>query len=183
MSVTLATRLDPSVTRPYVALPETRLGAGDLQIVSANTNAAPTGTSRTTTLYFRAPTDRTLTFGALLIQPTFTTVATAPVLRLRAHFVPQGDYDRSAVISYQQDSTLFVSVAMTTAYSALSANGYDLDTPDLSGAAGFDPTWSLREGSELRWNAIRIGGTLGLGRNAVPTDGATRRTAFAAGPL
>ena len=183
ISVTLATNLTADVTRPYFALPETQLGAGDLQIVSANTNAATTGSARSTTLYFRAPSDRTLAFGALLIQPTFTTVATVPALRLRAHFVPQNDYDRATVISYQQDSTLFVTVTMTAAYAAGSANGYDLVNPDLSGAAGFDPAWTLHQGGTLLWNGARIGGSLGLGRNTVPTDGATLRAVFATGAL
>lgn len=182
ISVTLGTVLTADVTRSYTALPEARLGPQDLQIVSANTNAGTTGSARTTTLYFRAPTDRTLAFGALLVQPTFSVVTTLP-LRLRAHFVPQNDYDRATVISYQQDSTLFVAVTMTAAYAGLSANGYDLITPDLSGAAGFDPAWSLNGEGTLRWNAARIGGTLGLGRNAVPTDGTTLRTAFSMGTL
>ena len=180
ISVTLASSLAADLTRPYTALPETQLAPGELQIISANTSAATTGTARTTTSYFRAPIDRTLRFGALPVAPTFTTVATTPLL-LRAHFVSQADYDRETIVSYQQDSTLFVTVAMTAAYAALSADGYDLVTPDLSGAAGFDPAWSLREGSLLFWNASRIGGTLGLGSNAEPTDGATRRTAFAGG--
>ncbi len=183
ISVTLQTNRSADVTRPYYALPETRLAAGDLQILSASTSGGLTGSSRSATLYFRAPTDCTLTLGALLIQPTLTTLATAPALRLRAHFVPQNEYDRAAVISYQQDSTLFVTVTMTTAYAALSANGYDLVTPDLSGAAGFDPAWALHLGGTLFWNATRIGGTLGLGPDAVPTDGATRRTVSGGGTL
>lgn len=183
LTVSLPTNLTTAAARPYFALPETQLAAGDLQIVSASTNAATTGSARSATLYFRAPTDRELTLGAPLIQPTFTTVATAPALRLRAHFVPQDAYDRAAIVTYQQDSTVFVAITMTAAYAALSENGYDLDVPDLSGAAGFDPAGALHPGGTLLWNAGRIGGTLGLGRNAVPTDGATQRTVFAAGAL
>jgi len=43
-------------------------------------------------------------------------------------------------------------------------------------AAGFDASWGLRPGVSVTWNAIRFGGTLPIGRNAVPVDGATRRT-------
>jgi len=133
--------------------------------------------------YFRAPTDRTLTLGAPIIQPTFTTVATAPAVRLLARFVPQNAYDRAAIISYQQDSTVFVVITMTAAYSVLSGNGYDLVIPDLSGAAGFDPAWALRPGGTLLWSAVRIGGTLGLGADAVPTDGTIQRTATSTGTI
>src|SRR5947199_7896584 len=170
------------VTRPYVALPESQLLANDLQILAASVSAATTGSARSATLYFLSPTDRTLTLGAPLIPPTFSTVASVPALRLRAHFVPQSDYDRSAFVSYQQGTTTFVVISMTAAYAALTATGYDLVVPDLSGAVGFDPAWSLHPGATL-WSAGRIGGTLGLGRDAVPSDGAVQRTVSAAGAL
>jgi len=64
---------------------------------------------------------------------------------------------------------------MTPAYAALSG-GYDLDVPDLSAVTGFDASWGLRPGVSVTWNAIRFGGTLPIGRNAVPVDGTTRRT-------
>src|SRR5256712_2930200 len=108
IAVSLLIGLTTDVTRPYVALPESQLLASDLQILSASVSAATTGSARSATLYFRAPTDRTLTLGAPLIQPTFSTLATAPALRLRAPFVPQSEYDRSAVVVYQQGTTTFV---------------------------------------------------------------------------
>src|SRR6266513_5769615 len=105
LTVSLMIGLTTDVTRPYVALSESQLLANDLQILAASASAATTGSAPSTTLYFRTPTDRTLTLGAPLIPPTFNTVATAPALRLRAHFVPQSDYDRSAFVSYQQGTT------------------------------------------------------------------------------
>ncbi len=183
LTVSLMIGPTTAVTRPYVALPESQLLAGDLQILSASVSAATTGSARSATLYFRTPADRTLTLGAPLITPTFSTVASAPALRLRAHFVPQSEYDRSAVVVYQQGTTTFVAISMTAAYAALSETGYDLVIPDLSGAVGFDSAWSLQPGATLLWNAVRIGGTLGLGRDAVPSDGAVQRTVSAAGAL
>jgi len=183
LTVSLLIGPTTAVTRPYVALPESQLLAGDLQILSASVSAATTGSARSATLYFRTPTDRTLTLGTPLITPTFSTVASAPALRLRAHFVPQSEYDRSAVVVYQQGTTTFVAISMTAAYAALSETGYDLVIPDLSGAVGFDSAWSLQPGATLLWNAVRIGGTLGLGRDAVPSDGAVQRTVSAAGAL
>jgi len=182
ISVTLQTNPTPDVTRPYAALPERQLLPGDLQVLSASLSTV-TGSPRSATLYFRAPTDRTLTLGAPLIPPTFTTVATAPTLQLRAHFVPQGDYDRSAVISYQQGITTIVTISMTAAYAALAGDGYDILVPDLSSAAGFDPAWTLRPGETVLWSAGRTGGTLGLGRDVGVSDGTTRRTAGGIGTL
>jgi len=183
LTVSLLIGLTTDVTRPYVALPESQLLANDVQILAASTTAATTGSARSATLYFRTPTDRTLTLGAPLIPPTFSTVASGPALRPRARFVAQSDYDRSAFVSYQQGVTVFVTISMTAARAALTETGYDLVVPDLSGAAGFDPAWSLHPGAALLWNAGRIGGTLGLGRDAVPSDGAVHRTVFAAGAL
>ncbi len=183
LAVSLLIGLTTDVTRPYVALPESQLLASDLQILAASVSAATTGSARSATLYFRTPTDRTLTLGAPLIPPTFSTVASAPALRLRAHFVPQGEYDRSAFVSYQQGTTTFVVISMTAAYGALTGTGYDLVVPDLSGAVGFDPAWTLQAGGTVLWNAGRVGGTLGLGRDAVPSDGATRRAVSATGAI
>src|SRR5439155_907353 len=70
LTVSLMIGPTTTVTRPYVALPESQLLAGDLQILAASTTAA---TTRSATPYFRAPTGRTLTLGAPLIPPTFST--------------------------------------------------------------------------------------------------------------
>ena len=183
LTVSLMIGPTTTVTRPYVALPESQLLAGDLQILSASVSAVTTGSARIATLYFRTPTGRTLTLGAPLIPPVFSTVASAPALRLRAHFVPQSEYDRSAVVVYQQGTTTFVAISMTAAYAALTETGYDLVVPDLAGAVGFDSAWSLHPGATLLWSAGRIGGTLGLGRDAVPSDGTVQRTVSAAGAL
>ena len=166
LPVTVQTSPTTDVTRSYIALPETRLLPGDLQVLFASVLPTVTADGRTATLYFRAPTDRTVTLGAPLARPTFTTVATAPALLLRAHYVSQDDYDRSATISYQQGITTIVVVSMTAAYAAL-AGGYDLLVPDLSSVAGFDPAWALHPGASVQWTAGRVGGTLGLGRDEI----------------
>ena len=184
LPVTGVTNQGTDVTHQYVALPEAQLLPGDLQVLFVTANAAGSAAGRTATLYFRAPTNLTLTLGASLIPPTFLTVATEPALRLRVHFVPQSDYDRSAGITLQQGAgNTIVGVNMTAAYADLAGGGYDILIPDLSHAAGFDPAWALHTGGDLLWSAGRIGGTLGLGPNAVPSDGATRRTVSAAGTI
>jgi len=78
---------ETETTRRYVALPETRLLPGDLQVLFAAGQPTDVADGRTATVYFRAPIDRTLTLGAPLVLPTFTTVAAEPALRVQAHFV------------------------------------------------------------------------------------------------
>ena len=163
--------------RPYYALPETQLLPGDLQVLTATTHGATPNSSRNVLMYFRAPIDRTLAVGADVIAPNISTVATTPSLRLRARFMPQDEYDRETSVFYTADGTSNVAVSMTAAYAA-SNSAYDLVVPELSGVAGFNQAWALHPAASVRWSANRIGGTLGLGFDPVPTDGAIRRTAF-----
>jgi len=131
--------------------------------------------------YFHAVQDYTLGLGADVIPPAFSTIATSPTLRLRAHFVNQAEYGRETSVSYQEDSTRLVSVSMTQQYAQQAGNVYgvyDLVIPELTGVAGFQRGWALSPTSSLRWSAVRAGGTLGLGLDAVPFDGAIQRGAF-----
>lgn len=171
------TDVPTSTTRPYFALPENRLLPGDLQLLRASA-VGPSGQIREAELYFRSPADRTLMLGAPLAPPVITAVSTSPSLRVRARFGQQPEYDRSTSILYEQGpSSALVVVSMTSGYAAL-GDGFDLIVPDLSHVAGFDPMWALIPGAQLLWSATRVGGTLALGRDAVPNDGTTRRTAF-----
>lgn len=158
---------------PYPSIPESRLLPGDLQALTVQTHVA--GSRVGGTLYFRAPVDRTLGVGGPIVAPQFTTVARQPTLRVRARFAPQAEYDQQTVITYQQGQTVVV-VAMTPAYAAL-IGGYDLEIPELSGTANFNPVWALQGTAQLRWTADRVGGTLGLGTDAVPTEGTVQRSA------
>jgi len=165
--------------QPYLALPADKLLAGDLERlhVSANGN-----TSRTADLYFRTPTDRTVTLGSQIATPTISVIAGGAAPRLRARYVAQVDYDKLSSIVYNQPtSTGFIAVSMTPAYAAL-AGGYDLDLPDLTGVSGFDPSWALKTGV-INWTANRVGGTLPLAHDAKPVDGATRVTSLTQGTI
>jgi hypothetical protein len=164
--------------RQYYALPEAQLAAGDLQELTATAHGGVPGASRNVVLYFRSPVDRTLAFGPEIIAPSFTTVATTPSLRIRARFVPQDGYDREASVAYTGDGPSGVAVLMTAAYAALQG-GYDLVNPELAGVAGFDPAWEMLPAPSVRWSANRTGGTLGLGFDPVPTEGAIRLAAYA----
>ena len=165
--------------QPYLALPADKMLAGDLERlhVSASGN-----TSRTADLYFRTPTDRTVTLGSQIAAPTISVIAGGAAPRLRARYVAQADYDKLSSIVYNQPtSTGFIVVSMTPAYAAL-AGGYDLDLPDLAGVPGFDPSWALKPGV-INWTATRTGGTLPLAHDAKPADGATRLTSLTQGTI
>ena len=168
-------------TRAYLGIPENKLQSADLQILIAQANPTTAAEIRSASVYFRSPGDRTITLGAPVTAPTLSTVATAPALRLRARFGPQAEYDRQTAVSFQQGDNTIVAVAMTATYASLAGAGYDLVVPDLSAATGFDPAWALRPGVSVFYIVNRTGGTLGLGQNAVPTDGSTTRTGIVFG--
>lgn len=173
--ISFLTNSESAATRTFYAIPEARLEARDLHVLIATANPTP-GHPLSAAVYFHSPVDQTLTLGAPVAAPALSTVATTPSLRLRARFDNQQDYDRITSISYQQGQNRLVSVGMTAAYAALGLAGYDLTVPDLSAVAGFDTRWPLRADAPVFWIASRMGGTLGLGFNAVPTNGATVRT-------
>jgi len=172
----------PGPVQPYLAIPEPRLAAGDLQILRANIHNAGFNGSRSAVLYFRAPTDRELVLGPEAAAPTFTTVARSPSLRISAHFAEQQAYDRMTAITYQEDSTRQVAILQTAGYAAL-AGVSDLVIPDLSGVDGFSARWALTATPALSWTANRIGGTAGLGLDPVVMDGAIQRAAFVLGTV
>ena len=160
-------------TRRYFAIPESKLQPGDVQLLHLSSD----GADRTVDVYYHTPTDRTMRFGASPIPPAVSIIGTGPALRLRAHFVPQDDYDQLTSVVYEQPSTpLFASLSMTPTY-ATRAGSNDIDVPDLLLVPGFDPSWALSRGAaSVVWTAVRQGGTLPLGRNPVPFVGAIRRT-------
>ena len=174
----VVTGQDIGTIRPYFVIPEWQLLPGDLQVLNASGHGATPNSVQSASRFFRAVQDYTIGLGADVVPPTLTTIATSPTLRLRAYFVNQAEYSRETSVSYQEDSTRVVSVSMTQDYALQIGGVYDLVIPELTGAAGFQPAWALSPTTSLRWSAARIGGTLGLGIEPVPFDGATRRGAF-----
>ena len=165
-----------AATRSYNALPESRLAATDLQALTVSGNPTTDLVIRSATVYFRAPVDQTIALGPAAAAPTISVIERTPALRLRTVLSPETVYDRFASMVYQQGGTV-VSVGMTARYMSLTNRGYDLSIPDFSGVAGFDPQWALRGNATggIFWTETRIGGTLGVGANVRPTNGAFSR--------
>ena len=174
--------IEDAANATYAALPEGRLQPNDLQVINALSRPTASNQVRRSTLYFRAPVDRTIQLGPLTPAPAFSTVARQPALRVRALFPEQPEYDRGVTVSYQQGSRINV-VSMTSAYAAATGTGLDLVIPDFGGVDGFNAAWALTGNGDLFWQAARIGGSLGLGPNAVPVNGSTQRTASMSGTI
>jgi hypothetical protein len=183
-AMVLDTRADDptATTRSYLAIPESRLLLGDLQHLQLFTDGNDHA-GRTADVYFRAPVDRTVTFGAPLDPPTITAAASTPSPRLRAHFSSQDDYGVVTSIVYQQTfNPTVINVVMTGKYAERSG-GYDLVVPDLSAVPGFDPGWTLRTGTQIGWSAERVGGTVPFGPSTAYGDGMHAVSAFRSGSV
>lgn len=165
-----------AATRSYNALPESRLAPTDLQALTVSGNPTTDLVIRSATIYFRAPVDQTIALGPAAAAPTISVIERTPALRLRTILAAQTVYDRFASMVYQQGGTV-VSVGMTAQYASVTNRGYDLSIPDFSGVTGFDPQWALRGNAsgDISWTETRIGGTLGVGANVRPTNGAFTR--------
>ena len=167
-------------TQSYVSLPGAKLVDGDIEQLHVSTGGP---TFRSVDAYYRQPANRTVRLGDGMPTPTITVLAGEPSLRVRARFSTQADYDQLTSIVYEQpDRPVFVALSMTAAY-ASRTGGYELDVPDLTAVSGFDPGWTLRPNVFMSWNASRTGGTLPIGREVRPTDGAIRRAVTTQGTL
>ena len=161
---------------PYDAVPVAQLSSGELQQLYAFADAAGSSTSqRFSGVYFRAPSDRTLTMGPALGTPTVTRDATGPYSRARSVLVQQTEYNRYFTASYSQTSAnRSASVTATSGY--FGSATWDVAIPDLTGAAGWTNTWGLLNGTGIDWNVSAIGGAL-YQLDATIADGTTFRSA------
>lgn len=161
----------------FTAVPLLQLQALDLQELVANATA--TNSMRTAGLFFRAPAAKTITMGAALSTPIVSKLVTGTNARPRVQLTGQADYNRLFMADYEQ-STLdrSATVAATAAYFGGSPPAtWDVTLPDLSGAAGWTPTWGLQNGTGITWTVTASGGTILFldGNNIV--DGNTFKSA------
>lgn len=140
------------VLRTVYGVPSARTQAGDLHVVTVTGRVGSTA-ARLVSQYNRELADRTLTLGPLLNAPIIANLGNTPYPRLRATGTWQSDYDRGVGITYTQTSGSGRSwtVSGSPGYFAGAAS-YELDIPDLSGAAGFNMVWALQAGSNTTWS-------------------------------
>jgi hypothetical protein len=159
----------------YYGVPASKQVAGDLHLALAIAvpNLSTTDQARAAGLYFKDPTDRTVTLGAALPAQTVSVAATTPYVRFRATGAIPAEYGKRLEIDFDQGTAgRSVSILATEGYLAGAAT-YDITIPDFSGVAGWDNSWGPKVGSETTWDIFAYGFTgIGLG-SMNPVDGAT----------
>ena len=169
----------------YYGVPTARQIAGDLHFafVLASPASQTADNARFRGLFFKDPTDRTVTLGAVLPTQTVSVAGTTPYVRLRATGSVTTDYNKVVDVMYTQETTArTVSISATAGYLS-NATTYDLTIPDFSGVAGWDNNWGLKTGSATEWTVAGSGFT-GIGVSSpAPVEGATIQGAIRFGTI
>ena len=169
----------------YFGVPASKQAAGDLHLALAIAFPGLTSTdqARVAALYFKDPTDRTVTLGAALGAQTISAAATTPYVRFRATGPIPAEYGKLLELDFSQGTAARnVSIAATEGYLA-GATTYDITVPDFSGVAGWDNNWGPKTGSQTEWQVFTYGFT-GIGLGSInPVDGATFKGAFRSGTI
>ncbi len=160
---------------PYDAVPASKLIPDELQQIDAVALAANTNqSSRTTGVFFRAPTDVTLVMGPALSTPTVTRITGLTFSRVRVQLPVQAEYSRALSSDFTQTDRI-AGIFATSGYTG--GGAWDLSIPDVSAAAGWDNTWALRNGLPIAWSVSANGGAIYLLDRTV-TDGTPFRSAL-----
>ncbi len=141
----------------YPAVPQDRLGPGEFSSLQAVT-FDQLGV-RSSTSYFRAPTDRVVTMGPMLNTPVVTWTGSPSSLRPRTQLASQPQYARTASVAYYQ-ATSKVSVSTTSGYLGGTPPTWDIEVPDLSSVDGWNDAWGLGAGPVNSWRVAAGGGSL-----------------------
>jgi hypothetical protein len=158
----------------YYGVPANKQIAGDLHLAIAFALPSLTATdqSRFGALFFKDPTDRTVTLGGAFPVPTITTAATAPYVRFRAQGSLPTEYNQFLSISYTQGQAGRTASITASQNWLAGANSYDLSIPDFSGVAGWDNNWGLKAGQATDWSVTGYSFT-GSFLTSTPTEGST----------
>jgi hypothetical protein len=169
----------------YYGVPASKQAAGDLHLAFALAFPSLTSTDqfRVAGLYFKDPTDRTVTLGAALPAQTVTAAATTPYVRFRATGPVPAEYGKLVEVDYTQSSVgRTANIALTEGYLAGAAT-YDVTIPDFTGVAGWDNNWGPKVGAETEWEVFTYGFT-GIGLGSInPVEGATFKGAARSGTI
>lgn len=135
-----------SGTQTIYHVPSALTLAGDLHMLDVY---GQNGTAvRGETQWYRNAANRSVSFGSHLSTPTISTIASSPVVRLRAQLPVQPEYNSFAVALYQQSTTSTlrsVSVFGTAGFFDSPSN-WVLDIPDLGILSGFPTASGLQSG-------------------------------------
>jgi hypothetical protein len=155
------------------SLPAAQLIANDLQFVIA-TAFDQSRFDRGMVKYYRTPVPQALIVGPRVNLPTFSSSQSAGFTLLRAQLAAQAEYASAVTFEFFQ-AARYLSLTATSAYFGGSPATWDLSTPDVHTAPGFQRSWAI-ESNLAQWFVTAYGmnrPVVVLG--AEPVDGETVR--------
>jgi hypothetical protein len=138
----------------FVTVPAAKLIAGDLHelYIEGDQQSNVAFTARASASYFAVPGDRSESLGPVISTPTVSLISSAPYARFRVRVAGQAEYPTMMQAGFYQAPATgvdrFVTHSITSAYLAGLPSTWELVTPDVSAASGFDPSWMLLAGGE-----------------------------------
>ena len=168
-------------TIAFASVPQASLAQGDyhdLVLLSVN---ATIGSVRGAENFFRAAAPQTLALGPVLNDPTITDMSGGGSVRLRMQLPTQLAYDDAVSVEYRQQlatSAVTVVQVATAGYFGGSPGAWVLDTPDLTGAPGWEEQWELAAGTAINWTVTGFSGRAELLLGAQADDGEFARYAI-----
>ena len=164
-------------THTVYGVPGALTQAGDWHELEVFSDAS--ATYRGGVNFYRVPANQTIVLGADLNNPTLTTVASSPHLRLRTQLPSQSEYGAFLSVQHVQESRgVEVVITVTNSYYGGTPVTWDVTIPNLSGFQGFPAAARLQSGVATDWFVEAYGGTGGPSAFfGHPSDGATLRYA------
>lgn len=157
-----------------VGLPSSRLTSGDLHRIGVTeqlSQGTSSGGSRFVDAYTAAMTNRTITLGPQLVQPTMSVLSSTPYQRWRVLVPMQSEYSQYADMEFDDANGRSIFVLATRAFSP-TGTAWDLTMPDFKNTS-YDLTWGLQPGGNPTWIVGVFGGDGTVFQN--PTDGSLVR--------
>jgi hypothetical protein len=168
-----------SGTQTIYHVPSALTQAGDLHLLDVYGTTTSGVAVRGETQWYRNAGNRTVALGSHLSTPAISSLATSPIVRLRAQLPVQPEYNSFALALYEQIGTTTVravSVLGTAGYFN-SPSTWVLDIPDLSGVSGFPTASGLASGgTSTNYQVFAYGGNLATFFGA-PEEGSTMKYA------
>lgn len=177
----LGTRFTLAASQPMHSAPASILVARDYHAVNFDASDACDLRGRFVSRYYHAPSNQSLFLGAALAQPSVTSAASSPNLRLRLTLASQTDYSSQVELQISQSGRFANASAVASHFGGTPAT-WIVEVPDLSNVPGWQSTWGLQAGaaidmfiSAVEPTPARVAG--------VPVDGSTHRTAWLYGKM
>jgi hypothetical protein len=185
-----STDASSNATRTYYGVPSAQQATGDLHAATAIAsvvNFFGVSQVRSVSAYFKDVANKTLTFGPVPSSVTVAAAATTPVVRLRAQWSVQSEYNKFFLVSYSQAvgaTTRTVTIRTTATYLGGNPTAIDQTMPDLSAVSGWDNNWGFRAGTVTNYTASSVGWNFAAGSSGnIPLEGGVVLTGQKLGSL